>query len=354
MKIKTEVKFFIMTNAKKVLYFLIVLLLLNEIIFGQAPTPTPEKTTKIEATSELNLIHLGDLIDIDVVGSFEFDWRGTLTPEGFLKQFDTVEEQIFALCKTEEQIAREVEKSYSKILREPKVVVRILDRSNRAVSMVYGAVKQPQRFQIKRPVYLNELIVLVGGFTEKASGEIQVFRPQNQNCGETIAKKEQSDGNSRERFITTRQDNGSQFINIRISDLLSGNKESNLQIVSGDIVTVLEANPIYVIGGVENPKQISTRSAMTLSRAVATAGGLTKDADAKKIIIFRRSGKETKTIEANLDKIKSNQAEDIVLQAFDIVEVLQKGREQRKFPPIINIEDFGDNDKSKMPLRVID
>ncbi|MDM7924023.1 MAG: hypothetical protein QUS14_17160 [Pyrinomonadaceae bacterium] len=30
------------------------------------------------------LIHYGDLIDIDVVGSFEYDWRGTLTQEGFI------------------------------------------------------------------------------------------------------------------------------------------------------------------------------------------------------------------------------------------------------------------------------
>lgn len=331
-----------------------VLMLLTSVDLGQEPTPTPENPQINNTISELDLIHIGDLIDIDVVGSLEYDWRGTLTPEGFLKQFDTVEDQIFALCKSEEEIAREVEKSYSKILRDPKVVVRVLDRSNRPVSMVYGAVKQPLKFQIKRPVYLNELIVLVGGFTEKASGEIQIFRPQNQSCGETVAKKQQTGNDSRERFIATRQDNGTQFINIRITDLLSGNKDANLQILSGDIVTVLEANPIYVIGGVENPKQISTRSQMTVSRAISTAGGLTKDADAKKVTIFRRVGNETKIIDADLDKIKANQAEDIILQAFDVVEVLQKGREKRQFPPVINVEDFGENDKSKMPLRVID
>jgi protein involved in polysaccharide export with SLBB domain len=351
---KTELKFFIMTKAKKVLYLLTVFFVLTKFNVGQEPTPNPENSSKVEPIVELNLVHLGDLIDIDVVGSLEYDWRGTLTPEGFLKQFDKIEEQIFALCKTEEEIAREIEKSYGKILRKPKVIVRILDRSNRPVSMVYGAVRQPQKFQIKRPVFLNELIVLVGGFTEKASGEIQIFRPQNQSCSQIIAENRQGDKDTRERFITTRQDNGSQFINIRIIDLLKGNKGTNLQILSGDIVIVLESNPIYVIGGVENPKQISTRSEMTLSRAISTAGGLTKDADAKKITIFRRVGNETRIIETDLDKIKANQAEDIVLQAFDIVEVLQKGREKRQFPPVIKIEDLSTNDKAKMPLRIID
>ena len=35
--------------------------------------------------SRPDLIHFGDVIDVDVVGSLEFDWRGGLTPEGFSK-----------------------------------------------------------------------------------------------------------------------------------------------------------------------------------------------------------------------------------------------------------------------------
>ncbi len=158
----------------------------------------------------------------------------------------------------------------------------------------------------------------------------------------------------RERFIAARQDNGSQFINIRISDLLSGKKEANVQILAGDVVTVLEAKPIYVIGGVNTPRQIATRSQMTVSRAVAGAGGLTKDADATNVTIFRRTGKETKIIETDLEKIKANQAEDIILQAFDIVDVSVKGNEKRKYPPIVKIDDQVVENSTKLPLRIVD
>ena len=52
------------------------------------PTPTPEivvEPTPVSIPeSEVNLIHSGDLIDVDVVGSIEYDWRGRLNPEGFL------------------------------------------------------------------------------------------------------------------------------------------------------------------------------------------------------------------------------------------------------------------------------
>jgi len=324
---------------------------------AQTPTPTPEISPQNQSEKELNLIHLGDLIDVDVVGSFEYDWRGTLSPEGFINGLDAAETPVNGLCRTEDELAREIAKAYSKILRDPKVVVRILDRSNRPNSTLFGAIKVPQRFQIKRPVMLNELIILAGGFTDKASGEIQVFRPASLSCGETAGIKNQpgeADENRRERFISARQDNGSQYINIRISDLLSGKKEANMQILAGDVVTVWEAKPIYVIGGVTNPRQIATRSQMTLSRAIATAGGLTKDADSTKITIYRRAAGEGRIIETDLEKIKAKQAEDIVLQAFDIVEVTQKGAEKRKYPPIVKVDDLSDENSTKLPLRVID
>jgi len=327
----------------------------QSLIFAQTPTSTPE--TKTQTETELNLIHLGDLIDVDVLGSFEYDWRGTLTPEGFLDGLDALEDRVLGLCRSEEDVAKEIAKSYSKMLRDPKVVVKILDRSNRPNSTLFGAVKTPQRFQIKRPVFLNELIILAGGFTEKASGEIQIFRPASLSCSEIAPQTNQTaetDNKTRERFISARQDNGSQFINIRITDLLSGKKEANVQILAGDVVTVLEAQPIYVIGGVVTPRQIATRSQMTVSRAIAGAGGLSKNADASKITIFRRIKNETKIIETDLDKIKANQSEDIVLQAFDIVEVSQKGNDKRKYPPIVKVDDASVENSSKLPLLIID
>jgi protein involved in polysaccharide export with SLBB domain len=329
----------------------------QETILAQTPTPTPDIQAQVQSETELKLIHLGDEIEVDVLGSVDFDWRGTLTPEGFLNGLEALENRVFGLCRTEEEVAHEIAKSYSKLLRDPKVVVKILDRSNRPNSTLFGAVKTPQRFQIKRPVFLNELIILAGGLTDKASGEIQIFRPASLSCAEVLEQKNnlaKTDGETRERFISARQDNGSQFINIRITDLLGGKKEANVQILAGDIVTVLEAKPIYVIGGVNNPRQIATRAQMTVSRAIAGAGGLSKDADATKITIFRRAENETKIIETDLEKIKADQAEDVVLQVYDIVEVSQKGSARRQYPPMVEVDDLSPQNSSKMPLRIID
>jgi len=326
-----------------------------------AQTSTPEIVSENQvnrtAVSEESLIHPGDLIDVDIIGSLEYDWRGGLNPEGFLGGIGYGESPIYALCRNEEAVAVDVAKAFSKILREPKVVVRILDRSNRPPSVLYGAVKTPQRFRMNRPVFLNELIISSGGFTEKVSGEIQIFRPKNLNClNEAAAKNNLNNDNQEksEKYVAAAQDDSSQYISVKISDLITGKKEANPQILSGDVITVLEAESVYIIGGVVNPKQISFRSQITLSRAVASAGGLSKDAVAQKITIFRRENKSTKIIEADLDKAKTDPAEDVVLQASDIIEVAQKGRGKRKYPPLVRtIESVGKN-TADLPLRIID
>src|SRR5829696_4869346 len=253
-------------------------------------------------TEPAELIHFGDLIEVDVVGSYEYDWRGSLTPEGFLEGLDTIPSQIYGLCQTESELSEAIQKELGKTLREPRVAVRILDRSNRAVAFLSGAVRSPKRFQIKRRVYLNELLVLSGGITDRSSGEISIFRPANLNC--TEPKK-----NTEGEFVKARQSSGAETFNIKIADILRGDARANPEILSGDIVTVSEALPIYVIGGVNSPQQIPMRNRLTLSRAISISGGLAKEGNAS-ITIFRREGRETKLIPADLQKIVAGTADD--------------------------------------------
>src|SRR5687768_12510566 len=84
------------------------------------------------------LVHFGDLIEVDVVGSLEYDWRGSLNPEGFLDGLDSVPNQVYGLCQSEAGLSAAIEKEL-KFLNNPKVTVRILDRSNRAVAFLSGA-----------------------------------------------------------------------------------------------------------------------------------------------------------------------------------------------------------------------
>jgi polysaccharide biosynthesis/export protein len=293
---------------------------LTSVAFSQQPTPTATPASE-------DLVHFGDLIDVDIVGGFEFDWRGKLSSDGFLDGFDSYGDPIAGLCRSEEQIAADVAKALSKILREPKVVVRVIDRSDRAVVRLEGAVRTPTRFRVRRPVRLQELIVMAGGLIDSSSGEVTILRPGKMNCA------------------TASADNKTEIFVIKISELRT---------LSGDVVTATTADPIYVIGAVGNPRSISSREQMTVTRAIAMAGGLVKNADAAKISIFRREVAETRIIELDLAKIKSGEIVDEILRPFDILDIAAKGGEKRKFPPVSIRDDGRDKNKGELPLKIVE
>lgn len=360
-------------TKRKFFYFLIGILhliLLQGIIQAQISIPTPEniaggsetppeRSTNDEPKKQLkaeDLIHYGDLIDVDVVGSSEFDWRGKVSPEGFLSGITFVDEPVYALCKPEEDVAKALSKGFNKFLNNPQIIVKIIDRSGRPVSQIFGAVKTPQRFQIRRSVSLNELIVLSGGITENSNGEIQILRPPNLSCQSDEIEEKAENNNvptTTEKYLTVKQEAGSQYITIKINDLLKGKSGANPIILPGDIITVSEAEPIYVMGGVINPKQINSNTRLTLSRAIDSAGGFTKDAEKNKILVFRHEQNEVKTIEIDFNLIKESADNEFYLQARDIIEVPQKGRQKSKYPPVIK---DGETIVSNMqpPLKIID
>jgi len=294
----------------------------------------------------VELVHFGDIIDVDFVGGFEFDWRGTLTPDGFLDGLDGYSEPIFGLCRTEAQIAGDIARIYGKILRSPNVIVRIVDRSNRAVAKLEGAVRTPTRFRIGRKVTLSELIVLAGGLIDGTSGDISIFRPINMSCAltETTAKNDVE--------IVDRA-NGSQTISIKISEILTGRPDSNPTILSGDMIMVNRAAPVYVIGAVNNPRPIHSAGQLNVTGAVAMAGGLAKDADGGKFTISRREGSEVKAIDGDLGSIDRKQADDIPLKPFDIVDISGKGVARKKYAPVM-VADQAVRLGGELPLRIIE
>ena len=286
-----------------------------------------------------DLVHHGDVVDVDVVGGFEFDWRGGLTPLGFLDGYDAYSEPIAAVCRSEADIAADIERGLRKILREPKVVVKIVDRTNRAVARLDGAVRNPTRFSLRRKARLSELVVLAGGITDGASGDIVIMRQRNLSCAPAL-----SGG----------QDNGLQTSNIKISDLLKGKEDANPLIASGDIITVTRALPVYVIGAVDKPGAVYVREQTTVSQAVASAGGLDKNGDETRVSIFRRDGAETRTIDVDLAKIKTGESVDEILKPFDIIDVAARGGGKRKYPPAAVTDENKDRARSEPPLRIVD
>lgn len=278
------------------------------------------------------LIHQGDLIEVDELGGFDYDWRGRLNPEGFLDGFTKIVEPVFGLCKSPTQLAETIRERYAKTLRDPRVIVRILDRSQRPIAILDGAVRQPMRLQIRRTVRLSELAVISGGFTDRASGVITVLSPPNMSCDSTAS--------------TT------SVTKIRISEILSGDETANIRIRSGDIVTVESVESVYVIGGVNRPGKLDWREGATLSRVMAAAGGVSDRGVAGNVSIFRREVSGSIVIDADLDKVISGATKDVEIRPLDIIDVPLRGEPKRSSPPVAESADPRVR-RQVLPLRVI-
>jgi protein involved in polysaccharide export with SLBB domain len=320
-----------------------LLLLVLPVLSQTEPTATPAATPETPATARViqpekevlpeDLIHYGDVVEIDVVGSLEYDWQGKMNPEGYLAELSFAADPVPALCQTEESVAQKIAAAYSKYLRNPQVTVKIIDRSDRPVTMFLGAVKNRQRFLLKRAVKLNELVFLAGGITDSASGEISIFRPDKLGCTPQTAAN---------------------AISVKISDLIAGKPDANPLIRTGDIVTVQESPVVYVTGGVANPQKIFARQEMTVSRAIASSGNPVKGANTKNITIYRRDGGSSSVIDVDLDKILAKQAEDVILKPFDVVDVPKGAKDPKKQSPIIaGAENFA-TDPASLPLVIVD
>ncbi len=314
-----------------------ILHLLSTLALLTIPTAVLAQPPEIKPVDR---VHFGDIVDVDVLGGFEFDWRGGLTPDGRLNGLDAYDASVMAICRTEREIALDIAAALSRILREPRVVVRIIDRSGRAFARLDGAVRTPARFSLMRSVKLRELLVAAGGLAEGASGDITVLRQPRLACDTEIPRPA--------------EDNGLRRLNIKFGEILSGKPGSDPEILSGDIITVERALPIYVVGNVNGPGPLYSRADLTLSQAVAAAGGLAASAPGQKATVFRRDGSDVRRIEADLGKIGRGEAEDIALQAFDIIDVAARGGSPRKYPPVITSAESREKARIEPRLHIID
>src|SRR5262249_5037245 len=108
---------------------------------------------------------------------------------------------------------------------------------------------------------------------------------------------------------------------------LLGMPAANPFLEPGDIVTIPEADQVYVVGNVFTPLTIPLREPITLSRAIAMAGGTRQDTKKDKVRIVRQEpGSTTKQeLIVDLSAIEKKRAEDVALMPNDIIDVPTSG-----------------------------
>lgn len=252
----------------------------------------------------------GDVLEVRVFGQHDLNSNAQVDSEGNLSSLPFLE-PIPAKCRTEREVQKDITLAYRRLINEPQVSVRVIERNSRQPASVSGAVRQAGKVPTDRRLRLNELIAASGGITERAAGTIQILHTEPVLCP----------GPGEEGESLPVAGTAVPLQVIKIADLRKGT--ANPFIRPGDLVLVTEAEPVYITGSVISPGAIMLRDQLTLSRALGMVGGTRTEAKLSEIKIYRQKagGSSQEVIPVDFEAIKKNQKPDVFLQPYDVIEV---------------------------------
>ncbi len=275
----------------------------------QAAMASPSQAAPTSAGSAADTryrIGPGDMLDIRVFNRPQFSRDGVRVDSSGMIRMPLIDGEIRAACLTESELAAEITRRYLEYLRSPQVDVFIKEYNSQPVAVI-GAVRLPSRFQLTRRVRLLELLTFAGGLADNAGRSVQVVHTGTGSSCDS----------SKENAATSGLDN------YLLSATLKGEEQANPFLQPGDVISVPQADQVFVVGNVIRPSAIALKEPITVTRAIAMSGGTLPDTKKDKVRIVRQTPGTTEKTEifVDLGAIDKRLAPDVVLLAGDIVDV---------------------------------
>jgi polysaccharide export outer membrane protein len=180
---------------------------------------------------------------------------------------------------------------------------------------VTGAVNKPDSYSLIGPRSLLEVLGMAGGLSDKAGEAAHIIRAYK-------SSKASGAAGSRQSFSP-----GTETVIVDLNRLLlKGAGDLNYRIQNGDVVHVPFANIAYVLGAVGKPGEVLIKKNMTVTKAVAQAGGLHIILASNNASILRLDENgQRQTIPVNIASITKGTEPDVPLKENDIVYVHESG-----------------------------
>src|SRR6516165_8976195 len=128
------------------------------------------------------LLGPGDALDVRVFGQSDLSSQVEVDADGNISSLPFLERPIRAQCRTDREVQKDIATAYAKYIKNPKVSLRVTERKSRQPATISGAVKTPMQVTMMREVRLHELLTKAGGWTDRASGTIQVMHTEPEMC----------------------------------------------------------------------------------------------------------------------------------------------------------------------------
>lgn len=284
------------------------------ILVGVCIAQTPDASPTIGSSSDYRL-GAGDVIRITVLKQDILTQDGIrISNEGTIR-LPMIDEPIRSSCLTEAELSASIAEKYKKYILNPQVYVSVKEYNSKGVAVI-GAVNAPGRFQLQRPVRLLEILTYVNGPSPAAGRELQILR---------MAGPDQCTGGKLRMEVVPEEEAPPEIVTLKIADVMGGSENFNPTLRAGDIVRVIEAEvrQAFVVGSVRAATAVNLKDPVTLSTAIAMAGGTVGGAQLEKIKITRQNsdGTTKSDLYFNLKEIRKGSVEDVLLQPNDVVEV---------------------------------
>lgn len=284
---------------------------LQQQLLAQAGAVAPPNRRDYEVGPE-------DLLEVVVFGQDNLNRTVRVTGDGKISLPLVGEVQVAG--QTPQAIEKRLAAAYgSQYLRQPQITVSVKEFRHQRVAIT-GAVDKPGAYEMIGPRTLLEMLALAGGLQDK---------PGAAKAGDVVHIIRRHDARE-DRGTATPFSPRAETIVVDLKRLLAGEASLNVPIRHGDVIHVPFAGNAYVLGGVRRPGSVTVKDNLTLSQAVALAGGLDPLLATSKVSVTRRDEQGNAIqLAADLKRILNRQEQDIPLKDNDVVVVgesaLRKG-----------------------------
>ena len=281
----------------------------NAFAAGQRPSPTATVEGHLEAAPANYILGPDDLLTLSVPDLEEIsnkpvriDIRGDITLPILGK--------VHGSGLTTEQLASEIGARLKRVLRDPEVVVSVVEFRSQPVS-VLGAVGSPGVHQLEGHKTLYEVLSGAGGLRADAGSSVTVTR--NLKWGPIPLPNAQDDPTGQYSVAS-----------VSSHSIMTGeNPADNIAIKPDDEIAVSKADLVYVIGSVKKSGGfvLGQNESISALQVLALAEGLNSTAasDRAKILRVIPGSPTRQEIPINLKKLLAGKSDDLPLQRDDIL-----------------------------------
>lgn len=260
---------------------------------NQESTFSPDILSE-EATGDYRL-GSGDLLTVKVYESDELNTEVRVSSRGeiSLPLLNNVDVFNLTAAEAEDRIELLYKKKY---IHDPHVIVYIKEHISKQITLV-GAVNKPGTYEYVSKRRLLDVLAVANGLAEKSGAIAYVTR-------------EDSVTHERKRYA------------INLEELLKrGNMRQNLVILGGDVIFVPESGQFFIDGAVRKPGNYALKGKMTITEALALAGGLASyaDDDGIKLIRYMGTERERAIVSLSYSDLQGGMGDTLFLQDQDVI-----------------------------------